>query len=81
MGDGIPDVLLSMASSPSSLFIVQVSMLANFLHQWETITSNSIVHDLLKVYHLQLRCDPPLFSNFRWFNIKPATAHHPEGGG
>ena len=31
---------------------------------------------MLKVHHLQLRCGPLLFDNFRWFNIKATLAHH-----
>ena len=32
---------------------------------------------LVKGHHLQLRCHPQLFHNFRQFNIKAAQAHHP----
>ena len=28
-------------------------------------------------HHLQLRSHPPLFSDFRHFNVKAAAAHHP----
>ena len=28
-------------------------------------------------HHLQLRSHPPLFCNFRHFNVKTAAAHHP----
>ena len=31
---------------------------------------------MVKVHHLQLRCHPPLFHNFRKVNIKAATARH-----
>ena len=29
-----------------------------------------------KGQHLQLRCHPPLNHNFKWFNIKAATAYY-----
>ena len=32
---------------------------------------------MVKGHHLQLRCHPHLFHNFKQFNIKAATAHHP----
>ena len=31
---------------------------------------------MVKIHHLQLRCCPLLFHNFKQFNIKAATAHH-----
>ena len=30
-----------------------------------------------KGHHHQLRCCPPLFCNFKWFNTKGALTHHP----
>ena len=32
---------------------------------------------MVRGHHLQLRCHPLLFCNFRWFNIKAAPSHHP----
>ena len=32
---------------------------------------------MVKGHHLQLWCHPPLFHNFKWFNIKAARAYHP----
>ena len=32
---------------------------------------------MVKVYHLKLRSQPPLFHNFKWYNIKAAATHHP----
>ena len=72
MGDIIPDVL------QSSLFssIVQVSIIPVFLDQWRSITFNRFVLNMVKGHHLELRCCPPLFHNFRWFNIKAIPAYH-----
>ena len=44
-------------------------MLFKFFDQWRSITSN--------FHYLQLRSDPPLFHDFRPFNVKAAAAHHP----
>ena len=77
LGDGIPDVLQSLTSSPSSVSLVQVGTLPKFLYQWRSITSNRFVLNIVKGHHLQLRCYPLLFHDFRWFNIKRALAHHP----
>ena len=32
---------------------------------------------MVQGHHLQLRSHPPLFGDFRHFNVKVATAHHP----
>ena len=32
---------------------------------------------MVKGQHLYFRFSPPLFHNFKWFNIKAATVHHP----
>ena len=32
---------------------------------------------MVKDHHLQLKCHPPLFHNFRWFKIQVALGHHP----
>ena len=45
--------------------------------QWRSITSNRFVLNMVWGHHLQLRSHPPLFHDFRHFNIKVAAAHHP----
>ena len=75
-GGWLPDVLQSTTSSLSSS-VVQVAMLPQFLFQWRSITSNRFVFNMAKGHHLQHRSPPPLFHNFKWFNIKAAAAHHP----
>ena len=78
MGDGIPDVLQSTASSSSSSsFVVQAGTLPQFLYQWRSITSNRFVINMVKGQHLQLRYQAPSFHNFTQFDIKVAAAHHP----
>ena len=77
MGDGPSDALWSTSSSPSFSFVVWVGTLLKFLDQWRSIISNRLVLNLVKGYHLQLRYHPPLFHNFRCFNIKAATTHRP----
>ena len=32
---------------------------------------------MVQGHHLQLRSHPPLFRNFRHFNVKVPAAHHP----
>ena len=32
---------------------------------------------MVKGHYLQLWSHPPSFHNFKWFNFKAATAHHP----
>ena len=32
---------------------------------------------MVKGQHLQLRCYPLLFCEYKWFNIKASLAHHP----
>ena len=66
MGDVIPDVLQSSASSQSSSCVVQIGTLSKFLYQWRSITSNRIVLNMVKVYHTQFRCHHQLFCNFSW---------------
>ena len=66
MGDGIPDVLWSLTSSPSSssvVQVVQVGTLLKFLDQWRSITSNRDVLNMVKDQHLQLRYHTQLFHN------------------
>ena len=75
-GDGVSDVLQSTTSSPSSSSVVQVGTLP-LLDQWRNITSSRFVLNVVKGHYLQLRCHPPLFCNFKWFNIKAALVHHP----
>ena len=36
----------------------------------EKHTFNTFVHNMVKGYHIQLRCHPLLFHNFKWFNIE-----------
>ena len=76
MGDGIPDVLES-TSAPSSSSVVQVGKFSQCLDQCRSISSNRFVLNMVKGYHLQVRCHPLLFHNFKWFNIEAASAHHP----
>ena len=35
------------------------------------------VLNMVQGHHLQLRSHPPLFCDFRHFNVKVAAAHHP----
>ena len=35
------------------------------------------VPNMQKGHHLQLRCHPPLFCNFKQFHARAALAHHP----
>ena len=65
-----------MISSLLSSSIVQVGTLTNILDQWRGITLNRFVLNMVEGHHLQLSCDPPLFYNFRQFNIKAVMAHH-----
>ena len=76
MEDNIPDAL-QLISSPSSSSVVKVSKLPKFLDQWRGITYHRFVFSMVKGHHLQLRCQPPLFHNFKWFNIKTVPAHYP----
>ena len=75
MGDGIPDVL-QCTTSPFSSSFVKVGTLSKFLDKWRSITFNRFVLNMVKGHHLQLRSCPPLFHNFKWFNMKAATTHH-----
>ena len=79
MGVGTPDVLQPSTSSSSSSTSApfQVGMLFKFLDQWRSITSNRFVLNMVQGHHLQLRSRPPLFRNFRHFNVKVPAAHHP----
>ena len=70
-------MLQSTTSSPPSSYVLQVGALPKFLDQWRSITSNRFVLNMVKDHHLKLRCYPPLFCNFKWFNTKAATGHHP----
>ena len=42
-----------------------------------SIPSNRFVLNVVKGHHLWLRCHPPLFCNFKQFNIKAAMTHCP----
>ena len=77
VGDDIPDVLQFSTSSPPSLFVVQIGTLSQYLDQWRSITSNRFVLDMIQGHHLQLRCHPLLFCQYKWFTINTATAYHP----
>ena len=48
-----------------------------FFDQWRGITSNRFVCNMVQGHHLQLRCHPHLFCNFKQFNVKAAAVHHP----
>ena len=61
-GDSVPDE-------------VQVDTVPQFLDQWRIIASSRFVLNMVRGHHLQLRCHPPLFCNFKWFNIKAATSY------
>ena len=76
-GNGIPDVLQPLTSSPSSSSVVKIGTLPEFFDQWRSIASNSFVLNVVRGHDLQLYCCTPLIHNFRWFNIKPATADNP----
>ena len=52
-------------------------MLFKFFDQWRSITSNRFVLNMVWGHHLQLRSCPPLFHDFRHFDVKVAAAHHP----
>ena len=76
---GTPDVSQPSTSSSSSSTSApfQVGMLFKFVDQWRSITSNRFVLNMVQGHHLQLRSRPPLFRNFRHFNVKVPAAHHP----
>ena len=73
----VPKASTSSSSSSSTSTMFQVGMLFKFFDQWGSITSNSFVLNMIRGHHLQLRSHPPLFCDFRYFNIKVAAAHHP----
>ena len=80
MGVGTPDLQQpstssSCSSSTSASF--QVGMLFKFFNQWKSITSNRFVLNTVWGYHLQLSSRPPLFRDFRHFNVRVAAVHHP----
>ena len=55
---------------------MQVGILPKFLDQCKSIPVNTFVLNMVKGHHLQLRCHPSFFSNFRQFDINPAVAYH-----
>ena len=69
MVNGIPDVLQSKSSSPSSSSAVQVGTLHHFLIKRGALLPISVLN-IVKGHHLQLSTLPRLFCNFHWFNIK-----------
>ena len=80
MGVSAPDVpqpSTSSSSSSSTSTTFQVGMLFKFFDQWRSITSNRFVLIMVQGHHLQLKSCPPLFCDFRHFNVKAAAAHHP----
>ena len=80
MGVSAPDVpqpSTSSSSSSSTSTTFQVGMLFKFFDQWRGITSNRFVLNMVWGHHLQLKSCPPLFLDFRHFNVKAAAAHHP----
>ena len=56
---------------------MQVGTLPNKLDQWRSLIFNRFVLNMVKGVHLQIRCYPPLFHDFTWFNIMAAMAFHP----
>ena len=48
-----------------------------FLDEMRSIIFSRVVLNMFKGHHLQLRCNPLLFDNFKCFNIKASTVHHP----
>ena len=48
-----------------------------FLDQWQSITSNSFVLNMVQGHHLQLRSHCPLCHNLWQFSAKAAAAHLP----
>ena len=77
VGDCIPGVLQPTISSALSSCFAQVGKSLQFLDQWRSTSSNRFVLNMVKGLHLQLWYHPPLFCNFKQFNIKAAKAHHP----
>ena len=77
MEDGVLDVSQSTTSSTSSSSVIQVDTHLQFLDHWRSITFNGLVLNMVKGHHLQLRCYPLLFHNFKSFEIKATKAHHP----
>ena len=45
--------------------------------QWRSLNFNRFMPNNIKGHHLQLRCHPPSFHNFTFFNIKASMAHYP----
>ena len=48
-----------------------------FLDKWRSITYSRFVLNMVKGHHLQHRCHPLLFCNFKWFSINDAAASLP----
>ena len=67
MGVGTPDVpepSTSSVSSSSTSATFQVGMLSTFFDQWQSITSNRFVLNMVQGHYLQLRSHPLLFHDF-----------------
>ena len=73
-GNGIPDVLQSIPSSTSSSLFLQGG--GTLLQSKERHYFSRFVLSMVKSHHLQLRCLPQLYDNFKLFKIKAATSHH-----
>ena len=69
-------MLQSTTSSISSLSVVQVGTLPPLPDWWKSISSNTFVLNMITAHHLQLRCNPLLFHNYKWLNIKATFAQH-----
>ena len=78
MKSSVLDVLQSTTLSTSSLSVLQVGTVPQFMDHWRSITSCRFVLKMVEGHHLQLRYHSLLFCNFKWFNFKDATAHHPD---
>ena len=70
--EDIPDALQSSTSA-----IVHVGTLPAFFMQWRSITSNTVVLNIVRGHQFVLGCCHLLFFNSRWFNIKAAVTYHP----
>ena len=51
--------------------------LPKILDQWRSFIFDRFMFNMVKGHYLQLRCQPTLFHNIKWFNIKAAMSHHP----
>ena len=77
VGVGTLDVPQPFTSSSSTSTMFQVGMHFKFFDQWRSITFKRFVLNMVLGHHLLHRSCPPLFCDFRHFNVKAAAAHHP----